>query len=129
MAQHNDFGELGEELACRFLADQDYHLLTRNWRTGHLEVDIIADHFGEIVFVEVKSRHRETNDYTALGAVDMSKKRHLVEAARAYLARHRLDAPFRFDIITVVGERPPYEITHYRDAYSVQRVHRRHFFY
>ncbi|MBR1733135.1 MAG: YraN family protein [Alloprevotella sp.] len=125
MAQHNDFGTLGEETACRYLAHLDYRLLERNWRAGHLEVDIIADHYGEIVFVEVKARHRETEEFTALGAVDAAKKRHLIEAARTYLARHAINAPFRFDIITVVGGQPPFNITHYQNAYTTRSIRRR----
>ena len=121
MAQHNAFGLLGEELACRCLTDMDYRLFERNWRTGHLEVDIIADHYGEIVFIEVKARRHETEAHTAIGAVDMNKKRNLTEAAHAYMATKGIDAPFRFDIITVVGENAPYEITHYRDVYSPKR--------
>lgn len=124
MAQHNEFGLLGEEIACRYLTGMEYRLLERNWRAGHLEIDIIADHYGEIVFAEVKARRRETEEHTALGSVDMEKKRNLTEAARAYMMRKGIDAPFRFDIITIVGEKAPYEITHYRNAYSPQSVKR-----
>ena len=59
MAQHNELGRLGEQQACRYLAEKGYSLLARNWRLGHLEIDIIADYFGEVVFVEVKTRSSE----------------------------------------------------------------------
>ena len=124
MAEHNELGAFGEEEAALYLSFRYYRLLERNWRIGHLEVDIVADHYGEIVFIEVKTRRKE-GLFTALGAVDMQKKRHLVAAARAYMNLRRLDRPFRFDIITVVGEAPPLQITHYKDAYSMQSVRRR----
>lgn len=122
MAQHNDFGRYGEELACRYLAQQDYHLLDRNWRCGHLEIDIVADDFGEVVFVEVKTRRNE--DFAdAASAVTLAKKQHLLRAARVYLAQKHLDQPFRFDVITVVGEQAPFRLTHIRNAYTAESVY------
>ena len=129
MALHNDFGSLGEELACQYLTENEYRLLERNWRKGHLEVDIIADHYGEIVFVEVKARQHETDLNTALGAVDLKKKTNIIEAAEAYLLYNGIDAPCRFDVITVVGQEPPYEVRHYRDVYSSQSVARKKRYY
>ena len=91
MALHNQLGALGEEVAAHYLSQLEYRLLERNWRTGHLEVDIIADYYGEIVFVEVKTRSYEA-EYTALEAVDRTKKKHLVRAAHDYMHLHHLDA-------------------------------------
>ena len=100
MALHNQLGALGEEVAAHYLSQLEYRLLERNWRTGHLEVDIIADYYGEIVFVEVKTRSYEA-EYTAL------------------------EAACRFDIITVVGREAPFQVTHYIDAYSPQSIKRK----
>ena len=90
MAEHNRLGALGEEVACRYLSSLDYRLLERNWRVEHLEVDIIADNYGELVFVEVKTRSRE-GEFTALGAVDVHKQRNLAVAAEAYMQEHYLN--------------------------------------
>lgn len=118
MAEHNEFGKEGEEEACLYLAFHDYHILKRNWRVGHLEIDIVADYFGEIVFIEVKTRRHE-NVTSALDAVDDEKRHNVLMAARAYIAYYNEDRPFRFDIITVVGEKPPYEIKQYVNAFGV----------
>lgn len=125
MAQHNEFGQRGEEIACRYLTHQDYHLLDRNWRAGHFEIDIIADYYGELVFIEVKARSRE-GAHTALEAVDEIKKRNLIAAAQAYIYSHHLDMPYRFDIITVIGTAEPYDVTHYVNAYTARQVISRH---
>ncbi|MBR6339005.1 MAG: YraN family protein [Alloprevotella sp.] len=119
MAQHNDLGRLGEDIALEYLTRKDYRLLQRNWHAGHEEIDIIADHYGEVVFVEVKTRSREGR-YTALAAVDAKKRDHLIAAAQAYLLSTQRDAPFRFDVITIVGEAPPYKLHHYRNAYHIK---------
>ncbi|MBP3228817.1 MAG: YraN family protein [Bacteroidaceae bacterium] len=111
------FGDTGEELATRHLVRQGYHLLERGWRVGHLEVDIIAERFGEIVFVEVKTRRDEVFR-TAREAVDHTKQRNLLAAAREYCLTKDLDQPVRFDIITVVGAAPPYRLEHIPDAFS-----------
>ncbi len=121
MAWHNTLGQIGEEEACRYLTLHHYTLLARNWRVGHLELDIVAEHFGEIIFVEVKTRRSEAVE-TAFDAVDEEKRYHLVQAARAYMIDHCLKAPYRFDIVTVVGEQRPFDIKHYRRVFEGREV-------
>ena len=126
MALHNQLGALGEEVAAHYLSQLEYRLLERNWRTGHLEVDIIADYYGEIVFVEVKTRTSdEWSDPAA--AVDRHKREHLSLAARAYMRQQQVgDVPFRFDIIALVGSAPPFEIVHYKNAFPLELPQRFH---
>lgn len=121
MAIHNEFGRVGEETACRYLMHAGYRLLARNWRCHHLEIDIVAEWYGEIVFVEVKSRSNEIF-MAAADAVSRDKKERLVAAAKAYMSYYRLDQPYRFDIITVVGDAPPFEVEQHVNAFSVQGV-------
>lgn len=120
-SSHTLLGHIGEETAARYLMHAGYTLLARNWRVGHLEVDIVAEWYGEVVFVEVKTRGNE--DYMpAIEAVDLKKKEHLIQAARAYMSMHGLDQPCRFDIVTVIGSAPPFRVTHRERAFSVQGV-------
>lgn len=122
MAEHNELGRIGEDEACYYLVGKGYNLRDRNWRFGHLEIDIVAELFGEIIFVEVKSRsHNETDE--AFRAVTLAKKQNLMAAAREYMKQNRLDGPCRFDIVTVVGRQVPFEITHYPFAYTRHSVH------
>lgn len=122
MARHNELGRKGEEAACFYLMERDIRLLERNWRFHHLEVDIIAEEYGEIIFIEVKSRRNE-KFADAAAAVDKQKQLFLVRAAQAYLGKHGLtDAPYRFDIITLVGECEPFELTHYVNAFTTQTL-------
>lgn len=121
MAQHNELGRIGEDEACYYLMHRDYSLLDRNWRYHHLEIDIVAEWHGEIVFVEVKTRRNE-HFATARDAVTLGKQSNIVEAGRAYMSLHRIDSPYRFDIITVVGEQRPYTIRHFRAAYGECRL-------
>lgn len=116
MAQHNDFGTLGEDIAVDFLRRKGYILLDRNWRSGHKEIDIVARQGDTVVFVEVKARanilYGNPED-----AVTRRKMHLLVLAADAYLRSNMLDNEVRFDVITVTGSvQKPY-IRHYEQAF------------
>lgn len=116
MAQHNDFGTQGEDIAVDYLRRKGYVLLDRNWRSGHKEIDIVALQGDTLVFVEVKARanlmYGNPED-----AVTRRKMHLLVMAADAYLRCNALDCEVRFDIITIAGSvQKPY-IRHYEHAF------------
>lgn len=72
MATHNELGRLGEDEALFYLTLKGYHLLDRNWRFEHYEIDIVAEWHGEIVFVEVKTRSQGSTA-AAMEAVDLKR--------------------------------------------------------
>ncbi len=59
MAEHNDLGQQGEEVATNYLKKQGFKILARNWRVHHLEIDIIAEKNKTLHFVEVKTRKKQ----------------------------------------------------------------------
>jgi putative endonuclease len=117
MAAHNELGKSGEEAAVAYLAQHGYSIRHRNWRIHRLELDIVAEKAGCLVFIEVKTR-RDTRYIDPQEAVDWRKIRRLSNAADAYVRFFRLNNPIRFDIIAVVGQTPPFQITHIKDAIS-----------
>ena len=116
MAAHNELGKAGEDAAVAYLEKKGYLIRERNWRLNHLELDIIATKDGELVIVEVKTR-RNTDFQLPHEAVDWKKIRHIVHATDAYIKMHSLDAPVRFDIVTVVGEAGNFHIEHIEEAF------------
>ncbi len=116
MAQHNDFGTQGEDIAVDYLRQKGYVVLDRNWRSGHKEIDIVARQGDTIVFVEVKARanimYGNPED-----AVTRRKMHLLVMAADAYLRHNLLDDEVRFDIITITGSVQKPHIRHYEHAF------------
>lgn len=48
-------GELGEEIACKYLISKGYTVLERNFTILQGEIDIVAKEGNQIVFLEVKS--------------------------------------------------------------------------
>jgi len=116
MAEHNETGRRGEDLATAFLLSIGYGILERNWKSGHKEIDIIAQDGNEMVFVEVKTRTDE-NVIHATDAVDDQKRQHLIYAAESYIRTYPFNLTPRFDIITIVGSAPNQKIEHIIDAF------------
>jgi len=102
VSEHAQMGSWGEEVAAEYLRDLGYVILERDWHSGHRDIDIIARNDEYIVFVEVKTR-RNTDFGTPEQAVDWKKRRNLRHAITHYVNYRKIDAPIRFDIITVVG--------------------------
>lgn len=48
-------GELGEELACKYLLNKGYSVVDRNFTTKVGEIDIVAKNDSDLFFIEVKS--------------------------------------------------------------------------
>ncbi|MFQ3581615.1 MAG: YraN family protein [Chloracidobacterium sp.] len=107
-----DLGREGETLAARFLIQRGMRIVACNVRvpvgrarTGgrvHGEIDIVAFDGPTLVFVEVKTR---TTDAVAAPerAVTTAKQRRLRRAAHRYRALiGPAEAPYRFDVATVV---------------------------
>jgi putative endonuclease len=53
-------GEIGENIAVKFLMKQGFSILERNYTKKWGEIDVVAEKNGKIYFVEVKSVARET---------------------------------------------------------------------
>ena len=116
MADHNDFGKLGEEIAANYLVGKGYEIVERNWRNTHKEIDIIAKDGEDLVSVEVKTR--QTDEYGNPDiAVTRKKQRLLIAAANAYLFMNKLDVETRFDIISIIFKDGEPVIEHIEDAF------------
>src|SRR6476620_2134941 len=94
-------GASGERLAAGWLEARGYTIIATNWHCAYGEADPIAELTGELIFVEVKTRHGD-----ALGApeeaVTAAKQRKLVATAQTYLMEHGIeDRAFRIDVIAV----------------------------
>jgi putative endonuclease len=116
MAEHNDFGKLGEELAVNYLIGKGYEILERNWHNIHKEVDIIAKDGQFLVFVEVKARRSSEYGEPDL-AVTKRKQQMLIAAANAYITRNKLDVEARFDIVSIIFKDGESMIDHIEDAF------------
>lgn len=112
-------GIIGEEIAAAELIARGYAVLARRYRTRHGEIDIVCDHDGTIVFVEVRARASAEFGRAAESITD-AKKRKVAAMAVDYLARNQIEnRPCRFDVVAVdnaMGPSP--EVTVYPNAFD-----------
>lgn len=98
-------GNFGERMAVRYLRLHGYTVKERNWRSGHMEIDIIAANFKTLAFVEVKTRTytKETIHEAPPPsvAVKSEKQRLTRRAAKDYLWQHPTKKSPRMDVIEV----------------------------
>jgi putative endonuclease len=98
-----DIGASGERIAGEYLKMSGYRILENNYRSGHLEIDLIAERNGCLVFVEVKTRRNDSFG-GALESVSNSKMRNIRTAARMYLSNMRQRFGYneiRFDLVAI----------------------------
>ena len=118
MAEHNDLGNLAEELAASFLAEKGYKILVKNFRYQRGEIDIIAEFNNQIIIVEVKARGSDIF-MEPQEAVTKTKIKSLVMVADLFMKDRNLNQEVRFDIIAVLpDERGRLQITHLEDAFQ-----------
>lgn len=116
MADHNELGKLGEELAVEFLQKEGYEILETNWTFQKAEVDIIAKKENTLAIVEVKTRS-SLNFGLPQDFVKPKKIQLLVKAVNEYVISKDLDLEVRFDIIAVHKEGENLTIEHLTDAF------------
>ena len=119
MANHNEIGKLGENLAKEYLQSKGFTILTTNYRFEKAEIDIIAKTSQEIVFVEVKTRTTDKIEFPE-HSVTPAKQNHLFRAADAYLYQNKLEnIPARFDVLAITLSYPvDNQIIHYKNAFT-----------
>lgn len=116
MADHNDLGKQGEDLAVEFLAKNGYEILERNWVFQKAEIDIIAQKETILAVVEVKTR--SSLDFGLPQEFVKPKKiQLLVKAMNEYVVENDLDLEIRFDIISVYREGREFKLEHIEDAF------------
>ncbi len=111
-------GKTGEEIACRFLEEQGYSIITRNYRTRTGEIDIIAREGAVLAFVEVKTRGSGRFGHP-FEAITFHKRRQMAKVALEYISRNgHHDQEARFDVVGIIaGVAPRIELL--RNAFAV----------
>jgi len=111
-------GETGERVAARWLARHGWTVLARRYRSGHRDIDVVAERGGTVAFVEVKTRRSERFG-GPVGAVGWRKQRELSRSASVWVDRHgRPDLAYRFDVIGVVIRGESVRLRHVENAFS-----------
>ena len=83
-------GKFGEKIAERYLQNNGYQIIAKNYYTRAGEIDLICEKNNVLIFVEIKTRTT-----TAFGwpeeAITVEKQKHLVKAAEKFLENYDKD--------------------------------------
>ena len=110
-------GKRGEDLACEALVARGYTLRHRRYRTRYGELDIVAEHQGVLVFVEVRARGSGRFGHPA-DSVTAQKQQRVAGMAESYLGLEGVSGRVcRFDVVAVETEVEPPRVTVFPDAF------------
>ena len=115
-----DIGKEGEEIAAKFLVENGFQIIERNFQFSNIgEIDIVAKDQQQTVFVEVKSRLNLEFGEPEL-AVTPKKIRQIKRMAELYLFNKGIEEiDCRFDVIAVIiGDGKKSTVTHYENAFD-----------
>ena len=100
--QKQTVGRRGQRLAEAHLVSLGAHLLERNYHIEYAEVDLLFEHDGDLVAVEVKTR--DVADLAAPEEEIHWRQLARIERALATYAmdNDRLDMPWRIDAVLIV---------------------------
>ena len=111
-SEKQKIGEIGENLATKFLMKQGFKILERNYTKKWGEIDIVAEKDKEIHFVEVKSisvnslknvTHETLDQYHPEDNMHPWKMKRMARALQTYLLQSNVpeDVDWQVDLIVV----------------------------
>lgn len=120
MKGNRELGQFGEDAVGQYLVENGHTVIERNWRSGHLEVDIISLARDGIHFVEVKSRTVPVQG-SPQDAITSLKMKNIATAAGRYMTKGAksldTDVEVHFDVAAVTCDGGNTEIQYFPDAY------------
>lgn len=109
-----EIGKWGENLACKYLEENNYKIIERNFLCRQGEIDIIARDImkEEIVFIEVKTRSNFKYGNPA-EAVNKQKQKHIKRTVKYYIYKNHIKhIAIRIDAIEVYIQQKNCRINH-----------------
>ncbi len=100
MRYTDEIGKLGEDMTAAYLKKQGYIITRRNYRSRFGEIDIVAENREYTLFVEVKTREKDSL-VMPQGAVTRQKQKKIVLTGFDFLRKLRIERNYRFDIAEV----------------------------
>ncbi len=104
MAKNNNWktGQIGENIAVKFLEGNGLEIIARNYRTRFGEIDVICKHNNTYIFVEVKTKIGDQFG-TPEEMINSGKVAKVLKIASVYLTKESLgDPPCRLDAVAIV---------------------------
>ena len=94
-------GNIGEDRACKFLCENAFFIIERNFYSRFGEIDIIATKDEVLHFIEVKSGL----DYeSAIQNITPIKLSRLIKTGDVYMKKNKLNVDFVYDAVIVTSK-------------------------
>ena len=109
-SQKQKTGEIGENVASKFLVKRGFTILERNYTKKWGEIDIVAQKDNKIYFIEVKSVARETLPDVLHETLDQGrpednmhpwKLKRLGRAIQTYILSRKKEEEWQVDLLVV----------------------------
>ncbi|MCF0164430.1 MAG: YraN family protein [Bacteroidales bacterium] len=111
-------GKAGEDIALEYLQKLGLRLRDRNWRVGHLEIDIVMEDAECVRFVEVKTLSDDVG-FDPFEEITELKMKRLIRSAKAYANIKNITCEMVFDVVGIVLGKQGAEVVYLPDAFRV----------
>ena len=110
-------GRIGEEAAEKYLTEEGYSLVARNFKAHPGEIDLVMTSGCDLVFIEVKAwKNLSVMDLEQ--SIDWRKRRRILATSQVFMLQNQAlcrGRTIRYDVVFVDGEG---NITHIKDAFG-----------
>jgi len=116
--ENKKLGFTGENIVAQFLEKNGYKIVAKNFSSKFGEIDIIAEKYEFLVFVEVKTR--KICYFPISSVVTPSKQKKIIKTAKYFLMKKNInifDKVCRFDVATLLYGSGRHEHDHFQIDY------------
>ncbi len=96
-------GQQAEQAVVSYLANKQYKIIAKNWKTSRCEIDIVANKNGTMYFVEVKYR-RNTKQGTGFSYITSTKLSRMQYAAQIWASYNNWQGQMQLAAAEVSGD-------------------------
>jgi putative endonuclease len=107
--KRRQLGNLGEDIACRFLESKGYVITARNYLKPWGEIDVIGIKNGTVRFIEIKTVSRENTgglsremDHQPEDLIDQRKLAKVARTASLYMDEMKDSREYQIDTVGVI---------------------------
>lgn len=102
-SEKRKIGDIGEDIACRFLMKQGFSIIERNYLKRWGEIDIVAQKDSTTYFFEVKTMSSDvTMGLRPEDNIHAGKLKRLEKVIETYIAHKGIKGKYQCDLLTVI---------------------------
>lgn len=109
--KNKEIGDLGEQIACKYLKDRGYRIREQNYWRKWGEIDIVAKKGDVVRFIEVKTVSHETRGELEQAVlrgtwrpeeqVHQFKLHQIHKAVETWLSEHNYEGAWQIDVLAI----------------------------